>query len=84
LPEAFPRRPASDATFTIDPFPALSIAGITARESLNAPVRLIPRTRFHMASVVSCSAEKSSLIPATFASASIVSPAAVTTVSICS
>jgi len=45
---------------------------------MKPPVRLIAMTRSYLASVVSCKGEKSSLIPATFASASILSPAVVT------
>ena len=36
VPEALPRSPASEATFTMAPRPAASIAGSTARVSLNA------------------------------------------------
>jgi hypothetical protein len=71
LPEALPRSPASDETLTIDPLPRCSMVGRTARVTLKPPVRLIAMTRSHMASVVSCRGEKSSLIPATFARASI-------------
>jgi|SRR5215207_9689493 hypothetical protein len=40
-PEALPRNPASELTFTMAPRPAASIVGSTARASLNEPVRLI-------------------------------------------
>ncbi len=63
---------------TIDPAPAAIIAGSTARVSVNAPVTLTPMTRSHMASVVSCSGEKSSLMPATLARPSMRAPAAAT------
>jgi hypothetical protein len=56
-PEALPRNPASELTFTMEPRQAASIVGNTARVSLNEPVRLIPRTRSQMASDVSWAPE---------------------------
>jgi hypothetical protein len=57
------------------PRPAVSIAGITARASLNAPVRFVPRMRSQVASDVSWAGEKSSFTPATFARPSMREPA---------
>ncbi len=78
MPELFPRSAASLATLTTEPVPAASIVGSTARSTLNGPVRLMPMTRSQTASLVSCAGEKSSLMPATFARASIRPSAAAT------
>ena len=68
----------------MEPLPARSMIGSTARMSLNGAVRLIAMTLSHTASVVSLVGEKSSLMPAMFARPSMVSPAAAMTASIAS
>lgn len=53
VPAAEPRRPASLATFTIDPAPRSSMPGSTAFMSLNEPVTLTAKTFSHSAGSIS-------------------------------
>ncbi len=82
VPDADAREPASDPTLTIEPFPASSMRGRTARVRRMTAVTLTVMTRSHVASSTSALGRKPSMMPATLARASTRPPAAATTASI--